>query len=691
MKHVASLLLLLVPILLYAQGTRDPADKVIADIMERLIENTEATLDYTDLQEQLEYHLRNKIDLNKAPRETFLRLQFLTEKQIAAIIRHRKEYGDFLTIYELQTIPELDDRDLYFLSYFVSVDNELGKDQTPFWQMVRKGRHELILLHENDFQQRAGYAPELRNSGKSYYLGSPYRYVARYRFNYEGKLMFGYSAEKDMGEPFFDVPGYNRFDFNSAHFFIRRSGRLKTVALGDFQANFGQGLSFGSGIAARKSAYVLNVRRSYQQLRPYRSLNENEFLRGAALTYLVVPKIEVTAFGSHKAISTNYRASLDTLEIDNGDNFSSFQVTGLHRTSNELLNRYNVDQTIGGGHVRYRGESAEIGITGVYTKYSVPFQAGTDPYQLYNFSGSETGNAGVDYLGYIGNVSVFGEAAVSSNKAMAVISGLTIPLHHTLDATILYRNYAKDYLATFSNPFGENSDGRNEEGIYTGASFKPARQWVLNMYFDLYRSPWLRFLVDAPSVGTDFLGEVQYNPSRSSQMYLRYKQEKKSRNVPDNDGRLDYSGQTVRQLVRFHVQVKPLPQVTSKSRAEYVKFTQTSTAANEGFLIFQDLAWSPPMSAFSLSARVVLFNIEDFNARIYVNESDVLYQYAVPVFQNSGIRFYALTHFRLRKGIDIWLKYSRTEYSNINTISSGLEQINGSVQSDLRAQVRFIL
>jgi hypothetical protein len=668
---------------------REPEEKVINDLMERLIENTEAELDYTDLQEQLEYYMKNKLDLNKADRLAFERLFLLNDQDINAIVAHREKFGDFITVYELQTIDALDERTVYYLSYFVKVGTDFYEDRTPFLQRIQKGKHELIALHENDFQQRAGYNPSLKEQDKSYYLGSPYRYVLRYRFNYSNKLSFGYTAEKDMGEQFFAGAQQNGFDFNSVHFLVRDFGKWKAIALGDYQVNFGQGLTFGSGIAARKSAYVLNVRRSFQAIRPYRSLNENEFLRGAAATYKL-GNIEFTGFGSRKYISTNFRAN-DTLEEVDDEVFSSIQLTGLHRTQNELLNRNNVLQTIYGGHVRYRKALYEIGLTGVRTQYDIAFLAGNDPYQLYNFSGKGLTNFGVDWNAQLGNSNTFGELSMSDNKKFAGIAGLNTPLHSSLDMIFVYRNYSPQYRVAFNNPFGENSDGRNEEGFYTGMSFKPGKRWVLNVYYDMYRSPWLRYLNDAPSRGVDFLSELQYNPNKATQLYFRYRQEVKTRNQQGNTAEVDYTFPQTRNQYRLHANYKLTPNLSGKSRVEIIQFSDEINKNQTGTLVFQDLFYVTSFKEFSVGARMAIFTVDDYNARVYATEQDVLYQYAVPLYQNSGMRFYAVTHLRLSKRFDCWLKYSQTQYSNVQTISSGLEQIKGNKISDLRVQVRVTL
>lgn len=670
-----------------AQVTREPEEKIIADLMERLIENTESATDYTDLQEQLEYYMKHKLDLNKASRNDLEQLQLLNDNDISAILAHRSGFGDFMTIYELQTIDALDERTVYYLSYFVKTGGDFYDDHTPLLQRIAKGRHEVIALHEHNIEQRAGYDPSLRDKGKLYYMGSPYRYVLRYRFNYRNKLSFGYTGEKDMGEQFFNGAQRSGFDFNSVHLVIRDVGNWRAIAAGDYQACFGQGLTFGSGLSVGKSAYVLNVRRNYQALRPYRSLNENEFLRGAAATYRI-RHLELTAFGSRRLISTNYRSN-DTIDMDE-HSFSSVQVTGLHRTATEIANKDNVLQTIYGAHAAYIHNVYAFGLTAVSRAYSVTFQPGDKPYQLYNFNGKQLTGLGADYHVQLGNTGLFGELSHSSNGGWAGIAGLSSTLHQNLDMVMAYRNYGKDYQPIASNAFAENSDGRNEEGLYTGLSIKLTGKWQLNTYFDWFRSLWLRYLTDAPSHGTDYLGELQYNPGKTSQFYIRYRHETKHRNQSNNVSATDYTTTAEKEQYRLNAQYKLSENISGKSRVEMTQYYDVLSGKKYGALIFQDLMYTTLFKTFSIAGRIALFSVDDYNARVYATEQDVLYQYSVPLYQNSGMRYYAVMHLRFNRRFDLWVKYSQTAYSNVTSIGSGLERINGNTLTDLRVQVRGI-
>ena len=674
--------------LLTAQTQRETVEKVIADLMERLIENTEANIDYTDLQDQLEFYTKHKLNLNQADRAQLQRLFFIDDKQINDIISHKQRYGDFLSLYELQTIASLDDLTIYYLTYFVTVDENWQQDQTKFTQMIAKGQHELVGLYDTELQKRLGYDEQRKAEGKSYYLGDQNRYVMRYRFSYGNRLTFGYNGETDFGEQFTINNKIKGFDFNSFHFYYRpNKSAVKTIALGDYQINFGQGLTFGSGLAGRKSAFVMNVRRSFAPIRAYRSVNENEFLRGGAVM-LNKGSFTTVLFASHKSISTNFDAN-DTLQTE--ELFSSIAVTGLHRTATELEAKQNVMQTIYGGNLKYQNKHGHIALTHVQGSYNVAFVPGSSTYQLYNFSGKQLNNTGVDYNLQWRNLNFFGEAAIAANGGKAITTGIIASLDANFDMVLAYRSFGKNYQTIYNNPFAENSDGRNEHGIYTGIAFKITPKIILSSYLDLYKSNWVRYLTDAPSNGIDFLSELQYVASKSAQFYIRFKQEVKQRNQAANLTPTDYLSNQHRKVYRFNAQYKVSLNLSAKSRVEVVTFSDDIDKRQVGTLLFQDITCSSPRKKISAIFRVAYFSVDDYNARVYAAENDVLYQYAVPLYQNSGVRYYVVARAKISKKVELWLKYSETRYQNVNTISSGLEQIMGNKITDVRLQFRVLL
>lgn len=669
----------------YAQKLQSKSE-IISTIIEKLIENSESTIDYTDLQAQFEYYYDNKLNLNKITDYELRQLIFLKQSEVLSIINHKKLYGDFENIYELQAIANLSDENIFFLKHFVTVTE--GNKQIKLSEIKEIGKTEIVFQHENDFEQRAGYNTEaLKAQNKQYYLGSPYRYVLRAKQKIGKNIDIGFNAEKDAGEQFFKGNQSNGFDFYSAQIQIKNVWRFKQIIIGDYQANFGQGLTFGSGLSARKSAYVLNVNRYFQSIRPYRSINEFEFMRGAAINY-DFKSWQVVGFVSNKKINTNFQ-NADTNQINTLDGFTGFNATGLHRTANEIADKENVTQTIIGVHIQKDLKLLQLGFTGIKTNYSSPFLPSNNLYQKYNFTGSELINGGIDYKLTLGNALLSGEVSVSNNGAIAYTHSLLMALDQKLDICLLYRNFDRNYQVTYNNPFAENSDGRNETGLYFGLSYKPKKAILFNQYIDFYQSKWLRFLVDAPSKGVDFLNELQYNPNKLLSMYLRYRVEVKERNEINNPEALnDVLATQNKQQLRFHLKYKLSLLLEAETRFEQSFFNTKNTPATSGFLIYQDLKYKLNGGKMTLSARLAIFDIDDYNSRIYAYEDNLPYTFSVPLYQNSGTRFYFMVKYQVNKKVKLFARYSKTQYQNVNTIGSGLEQINGNSLSDLNLQLQ---
>src|SRR5690606_31818465 len=106
------------------------------------------------------------------------------------------------------------------------------------------------------------------------FAGSPERLYTRLQARFRRQVSLNVTLEKDPGEPFgFDgQPGY---DFASAHVGLTGVGRLDALVVGDYAAEFGQGLvlwrasGFGKGPDAARGPI-----RSGRGLRPYGSVEE---------------------------------------------------------------------------------------------------------------------------------------------------------------------------------------------------------------------------------------------------------------------------------------------------------------------------------------------------------------------------------------------------------------------------------
>ncbi len=695
-KGVIALLLLLATIRVSAQKEDDAVlkqriiEQRIETIVESLDENIE--LDYTVLFDDFKYFLEHPINLNKATERELKQLYLLTDVQIFNLFDHLKTHGALREIYELQAVKGWDLYTIQTLLPFIRVGEKLEATQWKLRDVFSEGSHDWFMRYSRVLEEQRGYSevdPEtLAANPNARYLGSPDRLYSRYRFRFRNNLSIGFTADKDAGEEFFRGSQAQGFDFYSAHLFYEDKGWLRRVAVGDFQAQFGQGLTLWTGFGFGKSPFVMNAKRNAIGLRPYTSVDENLFFRGGAATF-GHKNLELTVLYSDKYVDANVSAR-DTLDNEQLQfTVSSFNLSGLHRTPRELERKRSLRETNIGGNLTYRTRRLSLGVTALHTEYGADIARNLRLYNQFEFNQSQNFVAGFDYNYIFRNLNFFGEISRSANGGIATVNGLVAALDNRLSLVIMQRYFSRDYHTLYANAFAERSRPTNESGLYMGLEFRPSRQWLITGYADQYRFPWLSYLVDAPSSGHEYLVQVTHKPTRKSEYYLRWRKRSKGRNQRGSDARINEPVTWEQEFIRFHAAYNVHPNLTLKSRVEFTSYQLEGNDRENGFLIYQDFVWKKIGSPVTFSGRYALFDIESFNARLYAFENDVLYFFNIPAYFNRGQRVYGMIKWRITKGVDFWLRYSRWTYLDRTSIGSGLETIDGNRRSDIRAQLRL--
>jgi hypothetical protein len=164
----------------------------------------------------------------------------LNDLQIRNFISYRKLLGPLLSVHELQAVPGWDLETIRVLIPFIRI----GRDESVYSALKERwtGGDASILLRAGQVLEKSKGFEKPSGPDASYYEGSAQNFFIRYNYNYKQLLSYGFTGEKDAGEPFFrDAQRYG-FDFYSFHFFLRQAGVIKSFAIGDFTVNMGQGL-----------------------------------------------------------------------------------------------------------------------------------------------------------------------------------------------------------------------------------------------------------------------------------------------------------------------------------------------------------------------------------------------------------------------------------------------------------------
>ena len=232
-----------------AQEKKVDPPPIIEHQLENLTENSDdvETEDDSYLQE-MQHFIDDPINLNTAIESDLKELKILTALQIQNLISYRKLFGNFINIYELQAVPAWNVSMIRKIRPYITVDDQPALF-TSISNRLKNGQNSILARVTQVLERSKGY---LYDTTKSFYPGSPQKLFVRYKYSYKNLLQYGVTVEKDAGEQFFKGAQKSGFDFYSAHFFIRNAGIIKSLALGDFIVNLGQGLTHWMGLAFKK-------------------------------------------------------------------------------------------------------------------------------------------------------------------------------------------------------------------------------------------------------------------------------------------------------------------------------------------------------------------------------------------------------------------------------------------------------
>ena len=669
----------------YAQVKENPVNTNTEQQLENITANNEdiETEDDSYLQQLVQFQ-KTPVNLNTADESLLKELRFLNPMQIQNLVKYRAVLGKLINIYELQALPGWDIATIQKIRPYITVSSE----ETLFDAVstrLKNGDQNILIRVIQTIEKAKGYLSD-SVAATNFYPGSPQKLLVRYKYNYKNLLQYGIVAEKDAGEQFFKGSQKQGFDFYSAHLFLKDAGMVKALALGDFTVNMGQGLTQWMSLAFKKGPDVLSVKRQSAVLRPYNSAGEINFHRGAGIT-VGRNNWEATVFGSYRKVDANFIASDSTQSFD--EFVSSLQTSGYHRTKNETQDKGIQRQIAFGGNFSYQIQGLHVGINAVKYSFKYPLVKQAQPYNLYALNGKQFGNYSADYGYTFKNMHFFGEAAITNKKFAAFINGLLISVANNVDMSFLYRNISKGYQSLYSSAFTESTFPANEKGFFAGISVRPAVAWRIDAYADMYKFPWLKFRVDAPVSGSDYLIQLTYKPDKQLEIYTRFKAESKSINYNPGNLTLNPVIPQPKQNWRTQVSYKLSPSITVRSRAEMVWFDKKGAAASQGYLLYADVFYKPLLNPFSGNVRLQYFETDDYNSRLYAYESDVQYSYSIPVFYNKGYRYYVNLNYDAGKKISFWIKWAQTINPGQQSIGSGLDKIQKNHKTDIRLQMMY--
>jgi len=587
-------------------------------------------------------------DINKVTREDLKRLPFLSERQVEDICAYVWQYGPVRSMAELALIESIDYGRRQLLSYFLKVGREEEKKRFPTWENLRKyGKHDLSLTLQVPLYKRKG------DDGD--YLGYPYRHTLRYKFHYSDFIEAGLTGAQDAGEPFLSVHNRWGYDHYSPYLVVRNWGKWKCIALGNYRLRFGSGLVINQSFGIGKTS-VFSVWNSRRHISAHSSRSEGDYMQGAAATYAFSPHWEGTVFASLHHWDATLNKDSATV--------ATLLKTGYHRTLTEIAKKNNTAEYAGGGHVAWKSGGFQVGLTGIYSAFDrllLPDRQKT--YKYYAPEGKSFWNLGVDYSYRSGRFSLIGETATGGCGALATLHQAVWSPSDNLSVSLVQRFYSKKYYALHARSFAEGGQVQNESGVYVGADWHPWSKVSMQAYVDVAYFPWERYRKAAGTTTWDCLFKTAYTGKRwSVSGRYRYKA---------NTHRASLSAEYGTDKWHFRCQTDGTA-VGGEDGSRGLMVSGNGGYKGQGWQVFASVAW---------------FRTDDYDSRLYLYEKGPLYSFQFLTAYGHGMRYQLFARWNISSRLFLIGSIGTTTWFDRETISSGLQEINGKSKTDVSLQV----
>lgn len=647
--------------LTFSQSTPPVLDTYIENLAEELATNQEDgnEIDIESFFIDLEELYRNPININSATSNDLERLLILSPFQIASLLDYRNKMREVVSVHELRYIYGFTDKTVELIAPFIRFEKANGpREGFSAKSALKYSKHELLLM------------TAYRNSTTKY-PGSGIQQYVRYTGNFSRQVKVGILGDKDAGEVFGNGANKTGYDFYSAYVDVRPNAVVNQVVLGDYRVRLGQGLLIWNGYGTRKSVELPAMQNRRQGISGNSSRNEYNFLRGAAIQ-IQKKGVSVRSWASTKHLDGRFDS------IGGQSVLKNINTSGYHRTTSEISSKNSLHEFNSGASIGYQSLHVGTNVNWVYSEYSDAFMPENKIYKSNDFAGQSSNGYSVDYRFLFQKVQLYGEMAYSNLKT-AGLWGLNFMPKPQIITSVIYRDYEPGYFSPYSQALVESGSVGNEKGLFGGINWVSDWNLTFKAYYDFFTLPWFSFNANNASKGNDYQAVLVYSPSRSAIFTLRYKNKAKDRNYTSNRATKEILPFN-RESLRLHAHYKTSERFSFNSRVE---FSRSNYASNRdrfnGFLLFQDMNYRIGKSS-RLILRYTRYIIEDYDARIYAYENDVLYAFSIPAYLGNGQKVYALYKQTVGKRLTLWLRYA---------FSGDLIDESTTGKHEIKSQLRF--
>lgn len=599
----------------------------VDDAIEQWVEDRGSDANVSELRDLLLQLSENPVNINDTVAVTVL--PFLSPFQIKALQNYIILHGQLLSLKELRMVPGFDSLTIALITPLVRAEPYEKQSFPGLAGMFDRGHHTLVTGLGGTMEQAKGY-----ENGK--YEGDNLRGLLCYRFNYDNRVVFQLSADKDPTE------AWGKDNFYGYSLTLNNFGLLERLVVGRFNLQFGQGVALWTGYEPFSLTGSSPVRYA-NGVKAAGPFYEEGWQEGVAATVRMTRTVSVSAFGS--------------------------------RAGNEWM---------GGGHLEFRQDNLVLGITAAASILDDSVRLRNYVYNQDYFRGDRTGVLGVDALWQVGRLQFFGEVATDVEGHPAVIGGMKLSLQGDNSIGLTARHYDSRYHNLHTAAYSIGTRTANEQGVSLDGRFRLPLGLMALVSADVHRFPQLRYGCYAPSTGSKWQLQLGRSAGRHGEVTVRYALRHQQRNVPGTSGKVIEN--TFRHQLQGQYRFTNEPWRFT-TRVIFSWFNAEESDNQQGWLVSQEVRYG--QGRWQAAMQATWHDINGYYARIYLSESTLQYAFSMPMLQGRGFRTSAVVRYDVSEWLNISVKYALIARPGADSIGSDNAATPGPIRQTWHIQLRW--
>ena len=618
--------------------------------------------------------ISHPINLNRATSDQLGETGLFTPFQVHVLIKYREDFGELYSIYELGELTGFRISRLRKIAAYLTV--ETGVHFNP----EKTGHHMILINLGRTLPEAIGYQSHQENREAPAYAGSPIKTSIRIRTHVGQNLSMGLSYQKDAGEKYFQE---RQPEFISGYIRYHGYRLLKQLVVGNFQLHHGLGLVNGTGFLHSPESIRIS-QNSILKLKPYASLNEYRFEQGIGCRS-DLNKIELLAWSSYQKLALSMSGFMEN--PGNPDWLEHHRKSGLHRTLTEVGGRSLAFQVHSGIQAVFRHENLIVGsmfgleVTGLTQKGIDSMKVEMEP----NLNGISSLHA----QWHRDRVDLFGEIALGKRSSTAILAGLRIHYNDFIQWILLFHHYGPSYQGFLSSSYASGSSISNEQGIAVGLHAEPGLLFTADFLLELFNYPSPRYLTRIPSTGYRY--SCTFNNPGIKHLQWRFRILKKVWQTTPATNAIGLRPLKNSEVTRLDFRLIYDPELLLKWQSRLVvSLLSGESKPTPGYAAVQQLSIHLRQS-LTCTFQFVVFNVTDWDNRIYLYEPGLYYSFNFPVYYGTGQKVTSVISLKTGRRMTLAVKASMITYHDRRETGSGNDLIPDNKKVEVGVQLRLSL